>query len=88
MRLLTINPRGQLFISDEYFNGEAADAYQIIKSPSDERVLLGRTKMKYTIETPGEPEPKIIRSHEGWVLVGQAAEPYNDPCIQPFQAAP
>ena len=43
VRLLTINPRGQLFISDEYFNGEAADAYQIIKSPSDERVLLGRT---------------------------------------------
>lgn len=88
VRLLTINPRGQLFISNEYFNGEGADGHEIIRSPSGERVILGATKMKYTIEGPTLEEPEIKRSQEGWVLVAEAAEPYIDPCIQPFAAVP
>lgn len=84
VRLLSINPRGQLFNSNEYFNGKGADAYQLIQAKSGERLIIGSTNVQYTIENPEKPELEIKKSREGWVLVGEAAEPYVDPCVQPF----
>ena len=52
VRLMTVNPRGGVFISDEYFNGEGAQAWQMILGPVGERILIGESKMLYQIETP------------------------------------
>ena len=84
VRLLTINPRGQLFISDEYFNGEGTDGAQLISGANGERVIIGSTKMAYQIEDALTDNVQTVRSVEGWVLVGAASDPYSDPCIRRF----
>lgn len=89
VRLLTINPRGFLFIADEYFNAEGADAYQLILGPVGERIIVGRTKMVYRIEGQGESdEVELKRSLDGWLVAATATEPYKDPCLQPYSFLP
>ena len=101
VRLLTVNPRGGVFISDEYFNGEGAQAWQMILGPVGERILIGASKMVYQVENPvmGPPpqpvpgqkpvaEPEEVRTTDGWVAAAAASEPYEDPCIQPYSFLP
>ena len=81
MRLLTLDPRGGILASDEYFSGEGAFAWQMIEGQLGERILIGGSKMVYRIEgKPGE-EPVIKRSQDGWLAAATEPEPYEDPCV-------
>lgn len=88
VRLLTINPRGQLFMADEYFNGEGAAAKSMIFSPRAERVMIGDTRIAYTVQNSDGQEELTLINPQGWVVVAEPSEPYSDPCIQPFKATP
>jgi hypothetical protein len=91
-RLLTINPRGGLFISDEYFNGTGAYPERMIEGSVGERIIIGSTDMIYEIEgikTAQETiEPKTVHTREGWIAAAVAAEPYEDPCLEPYNFLP
>jgi hypothetical protein len=82
-RLLTINPRGVLFISDEYFNGKGADAPQVFFGAHQERILVGGAIIDHQIKGPDGDPPKTKRSLDAWVAAATAMERYKDPCIQP-----
>lgn len=81
VRVLTVNPRGTLLIGDEYFNAEGTDAERMLLGPAGERILIGSTNMKYTIEGLDQHEDEIKRSRDGWVIAGASADPYDDPCV-------
>ncbi len=82
VRLLTLSPRGVLFESDEYFNGEGVDAYQLLPGPNNERILVGGSDMAYKMESGEEGvEPEIIRGEDAWLAAGTAMELYDDPCV-------
>lgn len=89
VRLLTLDPRGGILASDEYFSGEDAFAWQMIEGQLGERILIGASKMIYRIEgKPGE-EPVIKRSQDGWLVAATEPEPYDDPCVaQSFVSQP
>jgi hypothetical protein len=89
VRMMTVNPRGGVFISDEYFNGEGARAYEMVIGPVGERIFIGDTDMMYTAEpkTPKD-EPAITRSLDGWVAAAASSEPYVDPCLEPYDFVP
>ncbi len=83
IRLLTINPRGILTISDEYFNGTGAQGAQMIGGRAGERVMLGRTDIVYKIEPkPGEAIETLKHSWEGLVVAGAPMESFDDPCLR------
>ena len=50
VRLLTLNPRGVIFDSQAFFQGEAADAQSMILGPAKERILIGHTQVAYQKE--------------------------------------
>ena len=89
VRMMTVNPRGGVFISDEYFNSEGARVHEMVVGPVGERIFIGESDMVYTTEpkTPNE-EPVIIRSLDGWVAAAASAEPYVDPCLEPYNFVP
>ncbi|MCB9983473.1 MAG: hypothetical protein H6861_07375 [Rhodospirillales bacterium] len=87
VRLLTLNPRGVMFSSDEFFNGEAVNAYALMPSKGAERLIIGDTKVAYKIEhgqnadMPGPQMPdEVVSSLEGWVVGATGVDPYLDPC--------
>ncbi len=81
VRLLSINPRGILLISDEYFNAEGTQGYDLLFGPVKERIIVGSSDMVYTMEgKEGQAEPDLIRSKDGWVIAATPMEPYTDPC--------
>ncbi|MCK6417372.1 MAG: hypothetical protein L6Q57_00315 [Alphaproteobacteria bacterium] len=82
VRLLSLNPRGLLLTSEDYFNAGGAVGNQLISARAGgERVIIGQTDALYQIEIKGQAEPDIIRSVNGWVLSAIPAESYVDPCI-------
>jgi hypothetical protein len=88
VRLLTVNERGVLTISDEYFNGEGAQAGQMIGGRAGERILMGRTDIVYKIEPkPGEPVETLKHGWDAWVVAGAPMEAFDDPCLaeNPFR---
>ena len=95
VRLLTINPRGVLFVSDEFFNGAGVDAYRLLPNEHGERLVIGRTIIDHQIEEDFEGKPLgpmpegqelppdetfLLRSSEGWVIAFTAVDGYEDPC--------
>jgi len=87
VRLLTINPRGVMFIGDEYFNASGAYAYDMFFGPNDERIMLGSTYKGYQIEREDDEPPEVVFSHDAWILAAAQMEHYKDPCreaISPF----
>lgn len=86
VRLMSVNPRGELFSSDEYFNGAGVDAYQLLQSAGVEQLVIGATRIDHKIEAmqgpqlPGETAIKTVRSSEGWVIATPGIDPYDDPC--------
>lgn len=82
VRLLTINPRGVLFISDEFFNGEGLDAYQMLPDPDGTRILIGATQMVYQVENAVDKTRAQARSQDGWLAAATPMEPYEDPCVR------
>ena len=83
VRLLTINPRGVLFVSDEFFNGAAVDAYKLLPNVHGERLVIGRTLIDHQmedVETGKEENTFLKRSSEGWVIAFTAVDSYEDPC--------
>ncbi len=83
IRLLTINPRGVLTISDEYFNGTGAQGLQMIGGRAGERIMLGRTDIVYKIEPkPGEAVETLKHGWEGLVVAGAPMESFDDPCLR------
>jgi len=47
VRLVTLNPRGVIFDSMAYFQGEVADAHDMLLGPSRERIMVGTTQIAY-----------------------------------------
>lgn len=88
VRLLTLNPRGALFVSNAFFNGKGVDAFQIIQSGERERVIFGETRLVHEVEIEGAPEEgadraemvNVFRDSEGWVLTAPRVDSYEDPC--------
>ncbi len=78
--LLTIDPRGNLRSSDPFYNGEGSDAAQLYFGKRGERMIVGSTKMVYSIEAVADQLAMIKRSEEGWVLAASPSDPYKDPC--------
>jgi hypothetical protein len=58
IRLLTLNPRGSMFSSEPYINGEAVDGYQMILGPNKEHIVIGRTLVERTAGPAKPDEPK------------------------------
>lgn len=88
VRMLTVNERGVLFMSDEYFNAEGAEASQMIGGRAGERIVAGRTDMVYKIEPkPGEPVETLKHGWDAWVVAGAPMESFPDPCLNlnPFK---
>ncbi len=89
VRLLTVNPRGVLFRSDEYFNAEDAQGFQQIGGRAGERILMGRTDIVYKIEPkPGEPVETLRHGWNGWVVAAAPMESFADPCLTGAPLAP
>ena len=80
VRLLTLNPRGELLFGDAYFNGQGADAYQMLFGSGGQRIMVGSTRISYQIEGVGGAEPVVKTSMDGWVVSAVSAEVYDDPC--------
>ncbi|MBK9562784.1 MAG: hypothetical protein IPO54_06620 [Micavibrio sp.] len=82
VRLLTVNERGVLFLSDEYFNAQGAEASQMIGGRAGERIITGRTDMVYKIEPkPGEPVETLKHGWDAWIVAGAPMESFSDPCL-------
>ncbi len=88
IRLLTLNPRGTLFVSNAFFNGQGVDAFNLVQSMERERVLFGETLLKHEVELEGpgqesgdETMVKTVLNSEGWVLTAPRVDSYEDPCI-------
>ena len=90
-RLVTFNPRGVIFDSLAYFEGDKAQVQRMILGPSRERIMIGSALVPYQDETmSGGDDMKMVekgngkaikkRSSEGWIVAAPAAEPYQDPC--------
>jgi hypothetical protein len=100
IRLLTLNPRGSMFSSEPYINGQAVDGYQMILGPNLERIVIGRTLVERTAGPSKAKEPKAepkaaakqkvetVKTQEGWIVAAPSTEPYKDPCVQSFNFLP
>ena len=86
VRMLSVTPRGELFGSDAYFNGLAANGSQLIEGPGGERVIVGSSLVSYERTDPKTGETVKEQSWDGWAVAAETAEHYEDPCIQPFGA--
>lgn len=80
VRMITLNPRGVMFDGQEFFNGQGADAFTMIKGPVGERVIIGATDMAYVIEKVKEGAQETVHTREGWILAAPSMDPYEDPC--------
>lgn len=84
VRLLVLNPRGTIFDSAHYFNGEGTDAFALIRGFMDERVIVGASDMAYTLQDESDEisagMADVQRSREGWMVAVPAMDSYNDPC--------
>lgn len=82
IRLLTFNPRGDLFTSDEFFNGEGVDAVRLIQTPRKDRLILGSTRVVERIglvQDGDDAETKV--TVDAWAVAAPRPEHYEDPCI-------
>ena len=88
-RVVTLNPRGVVFDSQAYFQGEIADVHDFVLGPSGERIMVGTTQIAYQQENDvvsgdgakaeaGKPIEK--RSNEGWIIATPKVDSYIDPC--------
>jgi len=83
IRLLTVNERGVLTISDEYFNGAGAQGAQMIGGRAGERIILARTDIVYKIEPkPGQEVETLKHGWDGLIVAGAPMEHFDDPCIR------
>lgn len=79
--LLTVNPRGRLLYSDFFYNAQGTDAQQLYFGKGSERMVVGHTDRRYTLEAvEGGREEEIKRGVDAWLLAGNKADPYTDPC--------
>ncbi len=81
VRLLTINPRGVLLSSEEYFNSEGGRIVQLLADNLRARIIIGSTDMKDVVQT-GDPDFPTETKHslDGWIISAPGQEIYNDPC--------
>lgn len=83
VRLLTVTPRGALYVGDEFFSGEGAQGARLIEGHSGERIVFGNTTSM--LRTPSVPPggPDIVKySQDGWIFAAADAEFFDDPCIK------
>ncbi len=97
VRLMELNPQGVLLDGEYYFFGEGADAYQLVRGPNRERIIVGGTDMAYKIKGEGAGEGAgegvgvsddgLRRSRDGWLSVAVPVDVYDNPCtIKPYRA--
>ena len=95
VRLVTMNPRGVIFDSQAYYQGQVADAGAMILGPKDERIIIGHTEILYQKESvddvmsgddtmqKNKSDTEIesfVRSDEGWIVAAPQVSEYEDPC--------
>lgn len=85
-RYLTLSPRGVIMKDLSYSNGKGAIPEEMKIGPLDRIYIGGST----TIEDPDpeDPENETIRSQDGWMVVGEPIENYEDPCIPKIREFP
>ncbi len=91
VRLITLNPRGIILNNDNYFNSKGASAHTVFYGPNQERIILGSSMVEYQeeeVDQDGELYINKIVTQEAWAAAGAPAEPYTDPCVEPYQFLP
>jgi outer membrane protein assembly factor BamB len=89
VRLLTINQRGVLFMSDEYFNGTGAQGFQLTGGRAGERIISGRTDIVYKVDPkPGEPVETLVHGWDALLVAAAPMEEFPDPCLNVNPFAP
>ena len=89
IRLLTLNPRGDLFVSDEYFNGEAVDAVRLFETRTHNRVILGSTRIVHRVGLVQDgDDAETKETIDAWAVAAPRSEPYEDPCIPKIRNLP
>jgi len=88
-RIVTLNPRGVIFDSQAYFEGEIADGEDLLVSPAGERIIIGSAQIAYQEQNEAvsgddaagdTAKPIERRSYEGWIIATPRADSYVDPC--------
>lgn len=90
IRLLTLNPRGDIIASGQFLNAEGAHATQMLLGKTGERIIVGSTDIapmtRKTVMGPPPPGAKPEESAapptglDAWAIAAPAAAPYEDPC--------
>ena len=83
VRLITLNPRGVVMGDNAYYNAQALSAHRILLGEAGERIMIGETKARYTIDEKrnGEDDTDaVVHSFDGWVAEAVPAPDYEDPC--------
>ena len=91
VRMVTLNPRGIILNNDNYFNSKGASAHSVFYGPNQERIILGSSMVEYQeeeVDADGETYINKIVTQEAWAAAGAPAEPYTDPCVEPYQFLP
>lgn len=86
-RVLTLTPRGEVLVTDPYFQAEGSGGTDMFFGPNDERVLAGYADVAYNVEHtdvqgPGVNATEVQVSRNAWVVAGAPADAYMDPCVK------
>jgi hypothetical protein len=88
VQVITLNPRGHWYMTDEYMNAAGSRGFDLMEGPNGERVVLGRTRNIYHVEKEREGLDGLMEtvmemeySRDGWIVAGTALEEYDDPCV-------
>jgi hypothetical protein len=82
IRLLALNPRGDLLSSEEFFNGEGVDAVRLFEAPTRNRVIIGSSRILHKVglhQDGDDAETKV--TIDAWAVAAPSAPAYVDPCI-------
>ena len=100
---VTLSPRGGLLHTDTYFAGEGAWVSGWFMGEHSERIMYGSSLIEGREDVSASPPaqdgevknpddtgsaPDLIKDRQGWLLAGEGAERYKDPCIQPVKVLP
>lgn len=89
IRLLTINPRGDLFASDEFYNGDGVDAVRLMETDTKNRLIVGSTRTRERVglvQDGDDAESKV--TVDAWAVSAPRADKYEDPCVPKVRELP
>ena len=87
VRLMTLDPRGSLHRGEAYYNDNGVNAYQLLRGPGGDRVMVGGTNAVYRDEQADSEEMTSFESMDGWFAAAIPEPEYEDPCLpKPYRA--